>query len=64
MYIFRVTDIYPVRDLNALKDPRVMSLIQYARKVEKRMFEEARSKVSALVCYIVYPTLLVLLHRK
>ena len=52
LYIFRVTTIYPVQDQNALQDRRVMSLIQYARKVEKSMFEVAQSKVSALVSYI------------
>ena len=52
LYIFRVTTIYPVQDQNALQDHRVMSLIQYARKVEKSMFEVAQSKVSALVSYI------------
>ena len=52
--MFRVTIIYPatVQDQNALQDRRVMSLIQYAKKVEKSMFEVARSRVSALVCYI------------
>ena len=52
--VFRVTTIYPVQDQNALQDRRVMSLIQYAKKVEKSMFEVARSRVSALVCCIVY----------
>ena len=52
--MFRVTIIYPatVQDQNALQDRRVMSLIQYAKKVEKSMFEVARSRVSTLVCYI------------
>ena len=50
--MFRVTTIYPVQDQNALQDRRVISLIRYAKKAEKSMFEVARSRVSALVCYI------------
>ena len=50
--MFRVTTMYPVQDQNALQDRRVMSLTQYAKKVEKSMFEVARSRVSALVCCI------------
>ena len=46
LWMFRVTTIYPVQDQNALQDRRVMSLIQYAKKVEKSMFEVARSRVS------------------
>ena len=45
--ISRVTTIYPVQDQNALQDRRVMSLIQYAKKVEKSMFEAARNRVVA-----------------
>ena len=41
--------MYPVQDQNALQDLRVMSLIQYAKKVEKSMFEVARSRVSIYV---------------
>jgi len=50
---FRVTTIYPVQDQTALQDRRVMSLIQYAKKVEKSMFEVARSRVSVCVCVCV-----------
>ena len=46
MNAFRVTTIYPVQDQSALQDRRVISLIQYAKKVEKSMFEVARSRVS------------------
>ena len=50
---YRVTTIYPVQDQTALQDRRVMSLIQYAKKVEKSMFEVARSRVSLCVCVCV-----------
>ena len=50
----RVTTIYPVQDQTALQDYRVMSLIQYAKKVEKSMFEMARSKVSVCVYKYVH----------
>ena len=46
MNAFRVTTIYPVQDQSALQDRRVVSLIQYAKKVEKSMFEVAQSRVS------------------
>ena len=46
-----MTTIYPVQDHNALQDRRVMSLIQYAKKVEKSMFEVARSRVSAYMSH-------------
>ena len=36
--------IYPVSDPVALQDRRVTSLIQYAMKVEKAMFETATSR--------------------
>ncbi|XP_065886500.1 histone lysine acetyltransferase CREBBP-like isoform X3 [Dysidea avara] len=39
-----VTTIYPVQDQTDLQDRRVMSLIQYAKRVEKSMFEVARSR--------------------
>ena len=39
---YRVTTIYPVKDL---QDP-VLSFTQYAKKVEKSMFEVAQSRVS------------------
>ena len=39
-----VEAIYPVRDPMALQDRRVASLIQYAMKVEKTMFEAATSR--------------------
>ena len=48
-----VTTIYPVQDQNALQDRRVMSLIQYAKKVEKSMFEVARSRVSAYMLIVI-----------
>ena len=41
LWIFRVTTIYPVQDQNALQDRRVMSIMRYAKKVEKSMFEVA-----------------------
>ena len=39
-----VEAIYPVQDPMALQDRRVASLIQYAMKVEKAMFETATSR--------------------
>lgn len=36
--------IYPVQNPNALRDPRIPLLIQYAMKVEKTMFETASSR--------------------
>ena len=39
-----VEAIYPVQDPMALQDKRVASLIQYAMKVEKAMFETATSR--------------------
>ena len=52
LWMFRVTTIYPVQDQNALQDRRVMSLIQYAKKVEKSVFEEAQSRVSPFAYHI------------
>ena len=39
-----VEAIYPIQNPNALQDQRVSSLIQYAMKVEKAMFETASSR--------------------
>ena len=36
-----VETIFPIQNANALQDQRVSSLIQYAMKVEKAMFETA-----------------------
>jgi len=44
--LYRVNAIYPVQNQAELQDPRVMSLIQYAKKVEKSIFEVARGRVS------------------
>ena len=49
-----MTTIYPVQDENALQDRRVLSLIQYAKRVEKSMFEVARSRVSVIYMYVCY----------
>lgn len=39
-----VETIYPIQNPSALQDQRVSSLIQYAMKVEKAMFETASSR--------------------
>ena len=39
-----VETIYPIQNPTALQDQRVSSLIQYAMKVEKAMFEMATSR--------------------
>ena len=40
----RVETIFPIQNPHALQDQRVSSLIQYAMKVEKAMFETATSR--------------------
>ena len=40
----RVETIFPIQNPHALQDQRVSSLIQYAMKVEKAMFEMATSR--------------------
>ena len=44
MFHCSVETIYPIQNPNALQDQRVSSLIQYAMKVEKAMFETASSR--------------------